>query len=157
MRKILSFMVVMIFCWASVGLVIAETSQKGGMEQGGMSEQQAVWFCPWCGSPGLGRGMMGPGIVRPGWGRGMGMMGPGMHHGWARNEASGDTGRKIRPLDKDEAEMLMKNYIVANPNLKIIAVTEKDDIYTGEVVTKDDSLVEKLEVDKNTGWMKLVY
>ena len=53
--------------------------------------------------------------------------------------------------------MLMKNYVAANPNLKIGKITEKDDMYVGEVVTKDGSLVENLEVDKNSCMMRRSY
>jgi len=44
-----------------------------------------------------------------------------------------------------------------NPNLKVGKVTEKDDDTIGvEIVTKEDSLVQKIEVNRHTGLMQLV-
>ena len=44
-----------------------------------------------------------------------------------------------------------------NPNLKVGSVTEKEDnMIVGEIVTQDDSLVQRIEVDRRTGWMRPV-
>ena len=40
----------------------------------------------------------------------------------------------------EEVKTLMNNYVAANPNLKIGKITEKDDVYVGEIVTRDGSL-----------------
>ena len=57
----------------------------------------------------------------------------------------------------EEVKTLMNNYVAANPNLKMGEITEKEDVYVGEIVTRDGSLVEKLVVDKSSGWMKREY
>jgi hypothetical protein len=44
-----------------------------------------------------------------------------------------------------------------NPNLKLEKIGDKGNAFEGEIVTKDDSLVDKILVDKNTGWMRSVY
>ena len=48
-------------------------------------------------------------------------------------------------------------YVAGNPNLKIGDVREKDEVFEARVETQDGSLVEKLLIDKQTGWMKRAY
>lgn len=44
-----------------------------------------------------------------------------------------------------------------NPNLKVGSVTEKEDtMIVGEIVTQDDSLVQRIKIDRRTGWMRPV-
>lgn len=161
MKRTMTLIATMIFVLAGAGLVAAEMHQQGETEQmqqqGEMQQmhpsgQQMEWFCPWCGSQrgsGMGEGMMG--------GRHMMQKGQGMHHGWSRGQCPRGKSQQITALNKEEAKTIMDNYVAANPNLKIGEVTEKDDAYEGEIVTKDGSLVEKLLVDKKTGWMKRKY
>ncbi len=161
MKRTMTLIVTMIFVLAGAGLVTAEMHQQdktkqmhqqGEMQQVDPSEQQTEWFCPWCGAQrgsGKGEGMMG--------GRQMMYQGQGMHHGWSRNQCPRGKSKQMAPIKKEEAKTLMNNYVAANPNLKIGEVTEKDDVYVGKIVTKDGSMVEKLVVDKSTGWMKREY
>ena len=44
-----------------------------------------------------------------------------------------------------------------NPNLKIGEVLEEDNAYVASIVTKDGSLVEKLIIDKSSGWMRRAF
>ena len=44
-----------------------------------------------------------------------------------------------------------------NPNLKLGKIEEKDNGYQINIVTKEGSLVDKILVDKNTGWMRSAY
>ena len=164
MRKLLSSGLVMVFLLSGVTLVFAGMDQQGNMgQQMQASPQDEGWFCPVCGSQGYGgkqSAMMGVG-GRPSTGMSghhyMGM-GPGMmQQGWSRSGCPRDKAGNIAPIEKDEAKMLMKNYVAANPNLKIGKITEKDDMFVGEVVTKDGSLVENLEVDKNSCMMRRSY
>ncbi len=157
----MALIMTVLFVLAGAGLAMAEMHQQGEtkqmpkegeMQQMHPSEQQTEWFCPWCGAQrgsGMGKGMMG--------GRHMMHQGQGMHHGWSRGECPRGKGKQMAPLNKEEAKTLMNNYVAANPNLKIGEVTEKDDAHVGKIVTKDGSLVEKLIVDKETGWMKREY
>jgi hypothetical protein len=48
-------------------------------------------------------------------------------------------------------------YRLGNPNLKQGKVRETDHEFEVEIVTKDNSLVEKLLIEKQTGWMRLTY
>ena len=44
-----------------------------------------------------------------------------------------------------------------NPNLKLGAIKDAGSAFEAEIVTKDDSLVDKIMVDKATGWMRSSY
>lgn len=119
---------------------------------------------------------MGPGMM-PGWqGQGMrpgmqhGYRGQGMMHGgrgmgpgmrgdqWGRGQY-GPSGQpqQMEPLSKNEARNLAEDYVARNPNLKIGDLSEMDEVYEARVETKDGSLVERLLIDKQTGWMKKAY
>ena len=122
----------------------------GMMGYGGYGGPQ---YCPYCGSylgPGGGYGM-GPGMMGPGYGYGYGM-GPGMMYGYGY----GPRYRQLdKPLDKQEAKELLEQYVQSlyNPDLKVGKITEKDNYFEGEILTKDNVLVDKIIIDKNTGWM----
>jgi hypothetical protein len=44
-----------------------------------------------------------------------------------------------------------------NPNLKLGNIGYKGPYFEAKILTKNDTLVEKVMVDKNTGWMRSVY
>jgi len=54
---------------------------------------------------------------------------------------------------------MLDNYLrgTRNPNLKLGKITEKDNYFEAEILTKNDSLVDKIMVDKYTGWMRTIY
>ena len=131
----------------------------------------------------MGPGMMGPGMMH-GRGMGPGMMGPGMMHGrgmgpgmmhgyqgrgmgsgmmqerWGRGQYGPNRQQQqqqMGSLDKSTARSLAENFVAGNPNLKVDEVTEKDNYFVATVVTRDGSMVEKLMIDKETGWMKKQY
>jgi Spy/CpxP family protein refolding chaperone len=137
-----------------------------GMGPGMMGDDDRDWNCPSGGrstGPGRGYGMMGGGS-----GMGPGMMGPGygMGSGFGRGTGSmgrapaqGGTGtgaaRLETPIKEEGARTVVENYLQAtrNPNLKLGKITEQGDAFEAEIVTKDGSLVDKLLIDKSTGWM----
>lgn len=41
--------------------------------------------------------------------------------------------------------------------MKIGELQEKQDVYVASVVTQDGSLVEKVQIDKESGWMRRKY
>jgi hypothetical protein len=107
----------------------------------------------------------GPGMRGRGWGHGYGMgpgmMGPG-YQGYGPQYGSpygpqyqGPQG----PLKEKDVKAMLENYVQStrNPNLKVGKITEKDAYFEGEIVTKNDALVDKILVDKNTGWMRSIY
>ncbi|MGD0820940.1 MAG: hypothetical protein ABSA71_09360 [Desulfomonilia bacterium] len=90
----------------------------------------------------------GGGMMWHGGGCGPGMMGSGP--GYYR---SGE------PLTIDQAKSTVERYIAfsRNPNIKVGQVTEKDKYFEAEIITKEGSIVDKLMIDKQTGWMRSVY
>lgn len=153
-------------------------AQQQGYGQGPGPQSQG-WFCPWCGQSdtqgrGMGPGMMhgqqgmmrGQGMMHgQGMQRGQGMMRggqQGMQQGWGRGQYGPQGGQQqqpAEPLQADQAKQLAENYVAGNPNLKVDEVTDKDEqgAFAATIVTQDGSLVEKLLIDKETGWMKRQY
>ncbi len=96
---------------------------------------------------GMGYGM-GPGMM--GRGMGPGMMGPGYGPQYQQER---------KPLTEKDVKAMLEIYVQStrNPNLKLGKITDKDQYFEAEIVTKSDSLVDKILVDKQTGWMRSVY
>jgi hypothetical protein len=103
---------------------------------------QGGWYCPYMGGPGPG-----------GWqGRG------GWYCPWMRGAPAGPpVAQPGKPLSKDQAKALVEQYVHTNPNLKVGQVTDKNGIYEVNVVTKDGSLVDKIQVNRQTGWFRSAY
>ena len=118
-------------------------------------EQDTGWFCPWSGQYGMGPGMMWHhGYEGEYQGRGPeGMRGYGPGYGRRNYNRTG------QPVTMDQAKVLFENYLttIGNPNLKGGKITDKDKYFEAEIDTKDDSLVDKLMIDKQTGWMRSIY
>lgn len=87
-----------------------------------------------------------------GYGMGPGMMDPGQGYGPQYQESQG-------PLKEKDVKTLLEQYLQStrNPNLKVGKITEKDAFFEGEILTKNNALVDKILVDKNTGWMRSIY
>ena len=108
--------------------------------------------------PGMGGfGMTGAGCgMGPMMGRGMdpGMMGPGYGNPY---EPQYQQPRKT--LEEKEANVILENYLKStrNPNLKLGKVEDRGNAFEAEILTKEDSLVDKIMLDKYTGWMRSVY
>jgi len=143
----------------------AQSMGPGMMDPGyGDQQQGSNWnYCPYCGSylgPGGGYGMMGPGMMGRGYGYGMGpgMMGPG--YGAEPGYGYGPRYQQKRePMDEKSAKELVENYIqsMRNPNLTLGKIESKGDTFEAEITTKTGSLVDKIIIDKYTGWMRSVY
>ena len=114
----------------------------------------------WAHSPG-GTGTMGPGSMM---GRGMmgsGMMGRGMmmHRGMMGRGMTGFRGR-VTPdyqLKTGDVKAYFERRLAwaGNKRLKLGAVKEQEgDSIVADIVTVDDSLVQRLKVDRHTGMMK---
>jgi hypothetical protein len=115
-------------------------------------------------SYGMGPGMMGrgmrPGMMGPGYGNPYGpqyvpgpQYGPGSQYGPQYEQPQ-------KPLDKKEAKQEVENYLSStrNPNLKLGEITDKGSYFEVKIVTqKNNSLVDKILVDKNTGSMRSGY
>ena len=108
------------------------------------------------GGYGPGYGMMGPGMMGYGGGYGPGWMmrGYGYGPGYHRSGAQGDQNLN---LTTDDVKTRMERWLAAraNPRLKLGEVKEKDaDTITAEIVTKDNSVVERFIVDRHTGFTR---
>lgn len=126
--------------------------------------QQGGWYCPYCGSYqggyGMGRGMMGPGMMGYGMGRGMmgygmgrGMMGPGWGYNQQYRQSQG-------PITEKDAKEIVGNYLnsTRNPNLKLGKIKDEGSDFEAEILTKSNgALVDRVLVDKDTGWLRSVY
>jgi hypothetical protein len=135
---------------------------------------------PWAMGPGYGMGPgmmgpgygMGPGMMGPGYGMGPGMMGPGygmgpgmMGPGWGMNSYGSDredqlqSGGHTGPLEKKDAEKIVENYIQAtrNPNLKVGKIEDAGNVFRAQIITKDNSLVDEVLIDKDSGYMRPAY
>ncbi len=136
-------------CWAgqgagqgsgTPGCPLANGMGPGMMGQGGMG--QGMMGQGQMGSGMMGQGPMGPGMMGPGGGgrQGWGMMAP-----------------LPEDLSVDSARHMLEHYVAwqGNPRLKLGKVEEEDaDTIVGEIVTQDDSLVQRVEIDRHTGMMR---
>jgi hypothetical protein len=123
------------------------------------------------GSAQMGLGMMGPGYDSwNGMGSGMmggGMMGRGMGPGTIGPGYRDEYGPQYSPqyrqpqkqLEKNDARAILENYLNSkrNPNLKLGKIEDKGNAFEAEILTKNDSLVDRILVDKNNGEMHSAY
>jgi len=170
--------VVLVFAFG-ITASYAQHMGPGMMGPGYGYQQQGGWnYCPYCGGyigPGSGYGM-GPGMMGRGYGMGPGMMhggrgmGPGgMHRGWGMGPQYGPQygpgyqgpqyQQPQKPMEEKDARELLENYLEStrNPNLKLGKIEDKGEGFEADILTKDGSLVDKILVDKRTGWMRSVY
>ena len=112
------------------------------------------------GSWGMGPGMMGKGMMGPCMG-GQGMMsGQGMMGSQGKMEPrQGQQQQLQKPLEEKDARAILENYItnMKNPNLQLGKIKDAGTTFEAEILTKDNSLVDKIMVDKATGWMRSAY
>jgi hypothetical protein len=111
--------------------------------------------------PGMGPGMMGrgygmgPGMMGRGYGMGPGMRGGGWGYYGPRQEPP-PYQMPRQPLTREDASQQVQEYLNAtgNPNIMLGEVQEKETDFEATIVTKDGSLVDRILVDKNSGWMR---
>ena len=131
-KKMLVGLVVAATVALSGGVVLAQNWGYGG----GWGHMMGPWYGGQMMGPGYGGYMMGPGY--------------GNYCGGNTPGAYGET----KTLTEKDTDSILRNYIGANPNLKVGKIQDKGSFFEGEIVTKDNSLVAKLGVDKNTGWVQ---
>jgi hypothetical protein len=111
-------------------------------------------------------GMMGGGGYR-GYDMGSGMMNYSGSPNYAMGPGMMGQGYEEEPhyyqnpkyLDRNGAERIFEDYLKSrhNPNLKLGKIKDEGSSFEAELITKDNSLVDKLTVDKNTGRMRTAY
>ena len=140
--------------WGMMGGYGPGYGHMGGWGAGAGAGQ---WNCPAFaqgGGPGSG---YGPGYHMRGWGGGYGpgmMQGYGYGPGYNRGEARGN---QTLNLTTDDVKSRMERWLAwrDNPRLKLGEVKEKDaDTITAEIVTKDNSVVQRFIVDRHTGFTR---
>jgi hypothetical protein len=114
-----------------------------------------------------GEAQMGSGMTGPGYGMGSGMMGSGTgqgmwgpREGYQSNPQNGYQYKELqKPLGPKEARAILEDYLRSkrNPNLKLGKIRDDGYAFEAEIVTKENSLVDKILVDKNTGGMRSTY
>jgi hypothetical protein len=98
-----------------------------------------------------------------GYGMGPGMMryGGGTDYGLAPqcNDYESSYHQNQSHLDKKGAEKVLEDYLSSrhNPNLKLGDIKDEGSAFEAELLTQNNSLVDKLIVDKNTGRMRSAY
>jgi len=99
---------------------------------------------------------MGPGMMRYG-GSQDSVMGPGMMGPGYENEPHYYQNQKY--LDRNGAERVFEDNLKSrhNPNLKLGKIKDEGSFFEADLLTKDNSLVDKLIVDKDTGRMRSAY
>ena len=165
------------FAIATATPAIAQEMQ-GGMGPG-MMQRDTTSEAAGSGLPqgGMSRGMMGPRMMQGGMGQGMmcpmmsammqdgmrqsmmgqGMMGQGMMgSGMMRGGAGGMFGTRVTPMmnlsiDDVRSYLGLQLERINNKRLKLGNVTADDGAVGAEIVTVDNSLVQRLKVDRHTG------
>jgi hypothetical protein len=100
--------------------------------------------------PRMGRGMMGSGMM------GSGMMGSGTMEGGARSGMGGLFGSRVTPpmnLSTEDVRgyLALRLERLNNKRLKVGELKSEDGTITADIVTVDNSLVQRLKVDRHTG------
>ena len=98
---------------------------------------------------------MGPGMTRYGGyqshGMGSSMMGPGEENSLQQNQN--------RAINRNGAERIFEDYLKSehNPDLKLGKIKDEGSFFEADLVTRDNSLVHELIVDKDTGHLRSIY
>ena len=99
---------------------------------------------------------MGPGMMHYGDSRCYGM-GPGMMGQGYENEPYYPRNQKY--LSRETAERILKDYLNSrhNPNLKLGEIKDEGSFFEADLLTGDNSLVDRLIVNKDTGRLRSAY
>jgi hypothetical protein len=98
---------------------------------------------------------MGPGMMHyggyPAHGMGSSMMGPSGENGLRHSQNQAYT-------DKNDAERIFEDYLKSehNPNLKLGKIKDEGSFFEADLVTRDNSLVDELIVNKDTGHLRSI-
>jgi len=121
-------------------LLILGTAYANAPGSGLTQTQQNGWYCPY-------------GAYQGGYGMGPSMMWPGFSY----NQQNLQPQKQIKEKD---AKGIVENYLnsTRNPNLKLGKIKDEGSAFEVDIVTKNNgSLVDKMLVSKDTGWMHSVY
>jgi hypothetical protein len=135
-----------------VGHGMMQGGMGPGMMQGGMGPGMMQGGSM---GPGMMQGGMGPGMMQGGMGPGMmqgGSMGPGMMQG-GMGALFGSRVTPMMNLSVDDVRGYLAVQLdhLNNKRLKIGDIKSDDGAITADIVTIDNSLVQRLKVDRHTG------
>ena len=114
----------------------------------------------------FGSGVMGGGNsgMGPGGGQNMGPgsgqgTGPGINFPGDLRQYTPQTQQPQKQLDKNDARGLAEKYLKStrNPNLHLGKIEDKGNAFEANVLTKNNSLADKILIDKNTGSLRSAY
>jgi hypothetical protein len=119
-----------------------------GIMRGGQNMEQCMMH-------GMGSGMMGQHMGR-GMMMGSGMMGSGMMQGGTRSGMGGLFGSRVTPtmnlsIEDVRGYLTLRLERLNNKRLKLGELKSDDKAITADIVTVDNSLVQRLKVDRHTG------
>ena len=143
--KLIKTLCLITFFIVTIGTIQADARRDRDDKQS-TGDTWDYWVCPWCGSQNY-----EDGDRDPLW----------YHNYWKKHIIGYEPeSRKIQiPITIDQAKSILERYIVfsGNPNIRLGKITEQDNYFEAEIITKDGSLVDKILVDKDTGWMRSAY
>ena len=109
-----------------------------------------------------GYGSRGPGS--PGWQDGMGRMSFGVRDsgplaGWIKDGGTMQPGYRgpEGAMTKFDAQLALRSYVTRDPNVQLGSIRDKGDTFEADVIGKDRSLVGRVIVEKDTGWIRSTY
>ena len=83
------------------------------------------------------------------------------HNYWEKSmiEKESKSHELENPITIDQAKSVLERYIVfsENPDIRLGKITEQDNYFEAEIITKDGSLVDTLILDKKTGGIESIY
>ena len=110
---------------------------------------------------------MMPGGGYRGYDMGTGMMQYGGPRAYSMSPAMMDQANQNEPhhrqnqkyLNRKSAEKIFEDYLISkdNPNLKLGKIKDEGSFFEADLLTNDNSLVDKLMVNKDTGRMRIAY
>jgi hypothetical protein len=99
-----------------------------------------------------------------GWQGGLGRMSVGVRDsgplaGWIRDGGTMPPGYRESEgaMTKFDAQLALRNYVTRNPELQLDTIRDKGDTFEADVIGRDRSLVGRVVVEKDTGWIRSTY
>jgi hypothetical protein len=139
-----------------LGVLLITLAVPGSMAIAQEQGQQMPMMGQGTMGPGMMQGGMGPGMMQGGMGMGPGMMQRGMGPGMMQGGMGAVFGSRVTPMMNLSTEDV-RGYLTAqldalnNKRLKVGDIKADDGAITADIVTVDNSLVQRLKVDRHTG------
>ena len=143
--KLIKTLCLITFFVVTIGTIQADARRDRDDKQA-TGDTWDYWVCPWCGSY-----HNDDGDRDPLW----------YHNYWEKSmiEKESKSHELENPITIDQAKSVLERYIVfsENPDIRLGKITEQDNYFEAEIITKDGSLVDTLILDKKTGGIESIY